>query len=250
MASLRAMPLTMPARVGVAGKASASIAKPASAFLGSRMGLGKIAAPVARGAMTVTRAAADTEGDLSDIVVIAAPAAALAVSVAFVGSHTIDQPLIDFVQANGVPVISELGLPDFAIRWFHAINMSIVLGAMGGYGTYLGWKVRAGNGSDDTFGTPFDASTLHPLLMAAMTFFFTAGALGGVTFETVEGRAVLESPHAISAFAGLGLLVGQGILGVTMGGSQVGRNTHAVLGTAIMALFVVHAGLGLQLGLN
>lgn len=34
-------------------------------------------------------------------------------------------------------------LPDFVLKYFHGINMAIVLFAMGYYGcAYLGWKIR------------------------------------------------------------------------------------------------------------
>ena len=33
-------------------------------------------------------------------------------------------------------------IPEFLVHWFHALNMGVVLFAMGGYGAYLGWEVR------------------------------------------------------------------------------------------------------------
>ena len=47
----------------------------------------------------------------------------------------------------------------------HALRPAVLF-AMGGYGTYLGWQIRAGNGGDPTFGTPDTAADLHPKLMA------------------------------------------------------------------------------------
>ena len=94
--------------------------------------------------------------------------------------------------------------------------MGIVLVAMGGYGTYLGWQIRAGNGGDATFGTPDTAAALHPKLMTLMTLLFLAGGQGGLLFNLLEGRPILESPHAVSALAGLGLLAANGALGTVM----------------------------------
>ena len=60
----------------------------------------------------------------------------LAASAALVGSHALVDPLTSYFNAVGVPVINFLSPPEFVIHWFHAINMSVVLFAMGGYGTY------------------------------------------------------------------------------------------------------------------
>lgn len=49
---------------------------------------------------------------------------------------------------------------------------------------------------------------------------------------------------------GLGLLLIQGMLSLFFDEDESLRTAHAYLGSAIMALFVVHAFLGLQLGLS
>ena len=69
-------------------------------------------------------------------------------------------------------------VPEFVAHWLHPINMGVVLFAMGGYGSYLGWQIRAGNGGDETL-TGDAAADLHPKLMAGMTFFFLLGGQGG-----------------------------------------------------------------------
>ena len=173
----------------------------------------------------------------------------LAASAALVGSHALVDPLTSYFNAVGVPVINFLSPPEFVIHWFHAINMSVVLFAMGGYGTYLGFKVRAGEGNEEAFGGEL-ARELHPKLMAGMTFFFLLGGQGGLVFTLMEKRPLLESPHAISALAGLGLLGMQGVLGATMKGKPEARALHTYLGSGIMALLVAHAGLGLANGLS
>ena len=40
------------------------------------------------------------------------------------------------------PLLKGLNLPPFILHWFHALNMGVVLFAMGGYGTFLGWNMR------------------------------------------------------------------------------------------------------------
>jgi hypothetical protein len=132
------------------------------------------------------------------------------------------------------------------VKDFHALNMAVVLFAMGGYGTYLGWKVRAGNGGDDTFGTPFSAADLHPKLMLGCFFFFLAGGQGGLLFNILQNRPVLESPHAVSALAGLMLLAANGVLAGAMGENPQLRTAHAFLGSSLVAVLLIHAGLGVQ----
>lgn len=138
----------------------------------------------------------------------------------------------------------------FVTHYFHGLNMATVLFAMGGYGTYLGWKVRAGGGAEPTFGTADSAAELHPKLMAGMTLFFLAGGQGGLLFNLLQGKPLLDSPHAVSALAGLMLLGANGVLGGLMGDSPNLRTTHALLGSSLMLVFVVHAGLGIQLALS
>ncbi len=58
------------------------------------------------------------------------------------------------------------------------------------------------------------------------------------------------SPHVSTGLWGLGLLLLQGMLSLFFDEDESLRTAHAYLGSAIMALFVVHAFLGLQLGLS
>lgn len=41
--------------------------------------------------------------------------------------------------------LNTLGLPEPLVHWGHAGNMAVVLLAMGGYGSYLGWQIRVGD---------------------------------------------------------------------------------------------------------
>ena len=141
-------------------------------------------------------------------------------------------------------------VPEFVTKYFHGLNMATVLLAMGGYGAYLGWEIRKGNGGEPTFGTPDTAADLHPKLMLGMTLFFAAGGQGGLLFNLLQGEPILESPHAVSALAGLMLLGANGVLSSVMGDSPNLRTTHAFLGTALMLVFAVHAALGVQLALS
>ncbi|KAM1748443.1 hypothetical protein FF1_009364 [Malus domestica] len=145
-----------------------------------------------------------------------------------------------------VELVKSFGLPGWLVHWGHPGNMAVVLFAMGGYGTYLGYRIRF---SDDVEERAH-AKDLHPKLLAGMFFFFALGATGGVTSLLTSDKSIFESPHAVTGIIGLSLLTIQTILPALFEGKPELRTVHGVLGTGIMTLFVVHAALGLQLGLS
>lgn len=142
---------------------------------------------------------------------------------------------------------STLGLPDWLVHWGHPGNMAVVLLAMGIYGSgYLGWSIRL---SDDE-ALVAKAKSLHPKLAIGMTGFFAAGALGGLMSLLMQHKPLTQSPHFITGSLGLLLLASQGMLSAFFEDDPGLRGAHAYFGTAILALFVVHAAFGLQLGLS
>ncbi|XP_076938252.1 uncharacterized protein LOC143606333 [Bidens hawaiensis] len=145
-----------------------------------------------------------------------------------------------------VDQVKSWNLPDWLVHWGHPGNMAVVLFAMGGYGTYLGFRIRF---SDDVE-EKAKAKDLHPKLLAGMFFFFALGATGGVTSLLTSDRPILESPHAVTGLIGLTLLAIQTALPTLFEGNPGLRNVHGILGSGIMTLFLVHAALGLQLGLS
>jgi hypothetical protein len=145
-----------------------------------------------------------------------------------------------------VELVKSFNLPDWLVHWGHPGNMAVVLFAMGGYGTYLGFRIRF---SDD-IEEKAKAKDLHPKLLAGMFFFFALGATGGVTSLLTSDKPIFESPHAVTGSIGLALLTIQTILPALFEGNPGLRNVHGILGSGIMTLFLVHAALGLQLGLS
>ncbi|XP_039015692.1 uncharacterized protein LOC120146106 [Hibiscus syriacus] len=145
-----------------------------------------------------------------------------------------------------VELVKSWNLPDWLVHWGHPGNMAVVLFAMGGYGTYLGFRIRY---SDDVE-EKAKAKDLHPKLLGGMFFFFALGATGGITSLSTSDKPIFESPHAVTGFIGLTLLTIQAILPTLFEGSPGLRNVHGILGSGIMALFLIHATLGLQLGLS
>ncbi|KAJ6968679.1 uncharacterized protein [Populus alba] len=145
-----------------------------------------------------------------------------------------------------VELVKSLNLPDWLVHWGHPGNMAVVLFAMGGYGTYLGFRIRF---SDDVE-EKAKAKDLHPKLLGGMFFFFALGATGGITSLLTSDKAIFESPHAVTGLIGLALLTMQTILPALFEGNPGLRNIHGILGSGIMTLFLFHAVLGLQLGLS
>ncbi|XP_057871332.1 uncharacterized protein LOC131077797 isoform X2 [Cryptomeria japonica] len=143
-------------------------------------------------------------------------------------------------------LVKTWNLPDWLVHWGHPGNMAVVLFAMGGYGSYLGWQIRL---SDDVE-VKAKAKDLHPKLLAGMFFFFALGATGGITSLLTSDKSILESPHAITGLIGLSLLTIQTILPALFEGNPNLRNVHGFLGSGIMTLFLIHSVLGLQLGLS
>jgi len=161
------------------------------------------------------------------------------------------EPAFSSYAAIWTPLLASFGAPDFLLHWGHGAAMSTVLFSMGGYGTYLGWQTRLGNGEDVlplNLGKP--SREMHSLLMQGALFFFLLGGQGGFVLLALQGQPILASNHSSTAVIGLALLFAQAVLGKTMGDSEVGRTIHAFLGSFTMLALVAHAAYGLQLGLS
>ena len=146
----------------------------------------------------------------------------------------------------------EMGLPKFIVQWGHGAAMSSVLLSMGLIGSWMGWQIRGGNGSD------VNALTLgetireqHPKIMLGALFFFLVGGQGGLVLLDTQGGSILESPHAITALVGISLLIAQALLPLTFEkGGQTARSVHAYLGSATMVALFAHMATGINLGLS
>jgi len=145
-----------------------------------------------------------------------------------------------------VELVRTFSLPDWLVHWGHPGNMAVVLFAMGGYGTYLGFRIKLSDDPEEKA----KAKDLHPKLLGGMFFFFALGATGGVTALLTSGKPIFESPHAVTGIIGLALLTVQSLLPTLFEGNPGLRGAHGLLGSSIMTLFLFHAAFGLQLGLS
>ena len=124
-------------------------------------------------------------------------------------------PLFEGAKAAGIA-------PDVLLHWGHGGAMATVLFLMGGYGAFLGWQTRFGNGGEVyALSLGETARELHPKIMGAALFFFLLGGQGGLVLLATAGEPILASAHSSTAIIGIGLLLAQAVLGATMGGSEV-----------------------------
>eukprot|EP00929_Paragymnodinium_shiwhaense_P057930 TRINITY_DN29015_c0_g1_i2.p3 TRINITY_DN29015_c0_g1~~TRINITY_DN29015_c0_g1_i2.p3 ORF type:complete len:127 (+),score=14.41 TRINITY_DN29015_c0_g1_i2:471-851(+) len=113
---------------------------------------------------------------------------------------------------------------------------------------FFGWQIRQGKGEEQMFG--MSAKSWHPLLSAGALLFFLVGGQGGLVLLTFQKQTILESPHAVTAFVGIFLLLVQAALPLMFSqGSQL-RTVHAYLGTSILVVLAIHAAFGLNLGFS
>ncbi len=143
-----------------------------------------------------------------------------------------------------------LNLPEPLTHWGHPFFMSIVMFAMGGYGAYAGWKGRILTASDPQAALASKAE--HRKIMPAMFAFMAIGATGGILALVIQKHAVLASPHFLTGSIVLTFLAINSLISVTgFGGNKPElRKVHAYFGSTILVLMVVHALMGLKLGLS
>eukprot|EP00210_Caulerpa_lentillifera_P000465 g448.t1 len=143
--------------------------------------------------------------------------------------------------------VRDQNTPLFILKYFHGINMGIVLCALGYYGCgYLGWTIK----NSESIDAKIMARELHPKLAIGMTIFFALGGFGGLTSLVVQNKPIFESAHVWTAIAGLTCLLFQGMLTLFFEDAPDARQAHALFGTAILTLFTVHMGLGVKLALS
>jgi Protein of unknown function (DUF4079) len=143
-----------------------------------------------------------------------------------------------------------LNLPEPLTHWGHPFFMSIVMFVMGGYGAYAGWKGRILTASDPK--AAIESKAEHRKIMPVMFAMMAIGATGGVLSLVIQKHAVMASPHFLTGSVVLIFLAINSLISFTgFGGDKPElRKVHAYFGSTILVLMVVHALMGLKLGLS
>ncbi|MBW4509058.1 MAG: DUF4079 domain-containing protein [Scytonematopsis contorta HA4267-MV1] len=141
-----------------------------------------------------------------------------------------------------------LGLPEPIIHWGHPAMMGIVIFVLGSYVGYAGWQGRLAQDKEVAMKNRSDHRKLAPW----MFIFMALGYTGGVLSLVMQHKPILESPHFwTGSTLLLFLLINASISFSGFFGNKIGfRAFHAYLGSVALALMVVHAALGLKLGLS
>jgi fucose 4-O-acetylase-like acetyltransferase len=145
-----------------------------------------------------------------------------------------------------------LGMPELIVHWGHPAMMGIVIFVLGSYVAIAGWRGRT------LMATDKDAAlknfTDHRKLAPLMTLFLTLGFTGGVLSMAMHDKPLLESPHFWTGSIVLILLYTNGAISTFgfLGKEDKAnlRTLHAYLGSAALVVMVLHAVLGVQLGLS
>ncbi len=149
------------------------------------------------------------------------------------------QPAADFFGG--------LGVPEPIVHWGHPAMMGIVAFVMGSGVALSGWKSRTSEDKDEAQ----KSRDMHKKAAPLMAVFLISGYSGGLLSLIMQNKPVTESPHFITGSIVVAILLINGSLAAFgFKNGDGARKAHAYLGTALMALFVVHAALGLKLGLS
>jgi uncharacterized membrane protein YdjX (TVP38/TMEM64 family) len=144
-----------------------------------------------------------------------------------------------------------IGVPEPIVHWGHPAMMAIVVVVMGGFAGWAGWQMRLSSDAE-----VIDKNRLAHRKIAPLMFLFIAmGYTGGVLSLVMQKQPILESPHFWTGSVVIGLLAMNGALslfGFKQKQEQAAkfRKVHAYLGSTALIVLVVHAVLGLKLGLS
>ncbi|MEB3225714.1 MAG: DUF4079 domain-containing protein [Synechococcus sp.] len=140
-----------------------------------------------------------------------------------------------------------LPIPEVVTHWGHPLMMGIVIVAVGGSAAIKGWQIR----SSDDAEAKNESAYWHKKAALWLTTFISLGWTGGVLSLVMQGQPIFESPHFWTGTIAIGMLMANGALSITKFlGKDSLRTVHAYVGSGAIALLVVHAALGINLGLS
>ncbi|BAZ69660.1 hypothetical protein NIES4106_44370 [Fischerella sp. NIES-4106] len=141
-----------------------------------------------------------------------------------------------------------LGVPEPIVHWGHPVMMGIVIFVMGSFVGFTGWRGRLAEDKEVTLKSRSDHRKLAPW----MFLFMVLGYTGGVLSLVMQHHPIFESPHFWTGSILLLLLGINGVISLSkFGGNKPSlRALHAYLGSTALCLMLVHAVLGLNLGMS
>jgi len=144
-----------------------------------------------------------------------------------------------------------LGTPELIVHWGHPLMMGIVVFVMGSVVVYTGWRGKLSSPYDGE--EALKSRTQHRQIAPLMFLFIALGYTGGVLSLVIQKQPILESPHFWTGSLVVGLLGINALIALSgFGGQQKGtlRTAHAYLGSLTALVLIVHAILGIKLGLS
>ncbi len=152
------------------------------------------------------------------------------------------QPIADWFNS--------LGTPDPIVHWGHPLMMATVVFVMGSAVALAGWRGRTLAVTNTELAVKNKAD--HRKIAPLMYFFLVAGYTGGVLSLVMQGEPILESRHFITGTVVIALLTINALLAATgfIGNKETARTVHAYVGSTALIILIVHAALGLKLGLS
>jgi hypothetical protein len=143
-----------------------------------------------------------------------------------------------------------MGIPQPIVHWGHPVMMGTVIFAMGSAVGWAGWRGRLAKGKDED--AVVKNLSKHRQIAPWMFLFLAMGYTGGILSLVMQEQDLFASPHFWTGSLVLVLLLVNGIISLTkFGGNQaVLRTVHAYLGSAALSLMVIHAVLGVKLGMS
>ena len=143
-----------------------------------------------------------------------------------------------------------LGIPEPITHWGHPVMMGIVIFVVGSFVGVTGWRGKLLQDTDKD--AAFKSRQAHRLLAPWLFIFLAGGYTGGVLSLVMQRQPLFESPHFWTGSVVLLLLLLNGVisLGGFFGDKANLRAVHAYLGSTALLILVVHAVLGLNLGLS
>ncbi|MEO1094512.1 MAG: DUF4079 domain-containing protein [Cyanobacteria bacterium J06638_28] len=143
---------------------------------------------------------------------------------------------------------ASFNMPAPIVHWGHPLMMGIVIFVLGLYTAWAGWQGRTAEDTDVAMKARGDHRKLAPM----MFLFIALGYTGGILSLVMQNHPILESSHFWTGSAAIGVLGVNGAISASKfgGGQAAFRTAHAYIGTIAMVLLVVHAALGVKLGLS